>query len=155
MVWVLAGLQLLHVLSGIFWFGSLMMNLFVVLPALRSLPQDAQVPSMRAVSRRYGQIISPVAALTILLGVGLGIAGGVLGVLWTPYGVTWLAAIVLGGAVGASGARLTGPTAGLAADAQDPERFSGLLTKLQRYGRMEFGGMMGLVVLMVAMRFGY
>jgi hypothetical protein len=79
----------------------------------------------------------------------------VLSLLGTPYGVTWLAAIVLGGAVGASGARLTGPTSGRAADEHDPERFSGLLTQLHRYGRMEFGGMMGLVVLMVAMRFGY
>lgn len=155
MVWVLAGLQLLHVLGGIFWVGSSMLNLFVVLPALRSLPPDAQMTWHRVASRRYGRIIAPVAVLTILLGIGLGIAGGVLGVLGTPYGVTWLVAIVLGGAVGASGARLTGPTAGLAADQHDPERFSGLLTKLHRYGRMEFGGMMGLVVLMVAMRFGY
>jgi uncharacterized membrane protein len=155
MVWVLAGLQLLHVLGGIFWFGSLMMNLFIVLPALRSLPADAQMTWQRAASRRYGRIITPVAGLTILLGIGLGIAGGVLSLLGTPYGVTWLAAIVLGGAVGASGARLTGPTSGRAADEHDPERFSGLLTQLHRYGRMEFGGMMGLVVLMVAMRFGY
>src|ERR1700730_7735101 len=122
MVWLLAGLHLLHVLGGIFWFGSLMMNLFVVLPALRSLPPDAQVTWQRAASRRYGRIIAPVAALTIVLGIGLGIAGGVLGALGTPYGVTWLVAIVLGAAVAASGARLTGPTANLAADEHDPER---------------------------------
>jgi putative copper export protein len=155
MVWVLAGLQLVHVLGGIFWFGSLTMTLFFVLPALRSLPLDAQMTWQQAMSRRYGRIIGPVAALTILLGIGLGIAEGVLNLLGTAYGVTWLAAIVLGGAVAASGARLTGPAAGLAADEHDPERFSSLLTKLHRYGRLEFGGMMGLVVLMVAMRFGY
>jgi hypothetical protein len=155
MVWLLAGLHLLHVLGGMFWFGSLTMNLFFVLPALRSLPMDAQMTWQRTASRRYGRIIAPVAGLTILLGIGLGIAGGVLRMLGTAYGVTWRAAIVRAGAAAASGARLTGPTAGLAAEERDPERFTGLLSKLHRYGRMEFGGMMGLVVMMVAMSFGY
>jgi hypothetical protein len=58
---------------------------FVMVPALVGMQFEAQKPFLVALAERYGKMIGAVAGITILFGIGRGIAAGVLGSLGTPY----------------------------------------------------------------------
>ena len=75
--------------------------------------------------------------------------------LTSPYGVTWMAAILLAVGVAAfEGARLSPVVAKLIA-AGGPEQIEALDQRLAGYGRIELGGFLVLFSMMIAMRFGY
>ena len=95
-VWVLAVLQWLHVFFGIFWFGAVLTLDFIVIPTVMTVSPAIQQAFGGALGKRAPKVITPVAGLTILLGLIRGIAGGVLGNLGSAYGLTWIAALVLG-----------------------------------------------------------
>ncbi len=97
MAWMIIVAQWLHVLLGIFWFGSTLYVDFILLPAIGGLPQAMQ----REVGMRVGslstRIIEPVSALVILLGFLRGtVFGSIRGfdALGTAYGATWLVALL-------------------------------------------------------------
>lgn len=155
MLWALIALQWLHILAGIFWFGSAMTVDVIAFPAFRKFPPETQRAIIEAFAARYGRLVGAVAGATILLGILRGLTGGVLNVLTSPYGLTWIAAIVLAVAIAAfEGARLS-PTVGRLIAAREPEQIKALDQRLEAYGKLELGGFLVLFSLMIAMRFGY
>jgi len=98
MDWVVVGAQWLHILLGIIWFGNSLVVAAILIPSLNPLP----IPIQREVGSRYGEratrLFNVIVPVLIVLGV---VRGTVLGpikdagdVLGTPYGVTWLVALV-------------------------------------------------------------
>ena len=154
MLVLLIVVQWLHVLGGIFWFGSTLTNQVVVVPAIKAQTPESQKAWWRSYSARYGQLIAAVAGTTILLGIIRGLIGGVWSVLGSAYGLTWIASLLLGIGLAFVGARLTGPTAGKLASAEHAD-YGAHLTRLSRLGRVELGLFLVLFSLMIAMRFGY
>jgi uncharacterized membrane protein len=153
-LWALIALQWLHILAGIFWFGSAMTLHIVAFPAFRKFPPETQREIVEAFAARYGRLVGAVAGATILLGILRGLTGGVLSVLTSPYGLTWIAAIVLAVAIAIfEGARIS-PTVGRLI-AAGPEQIGALDERLANYGKIELGGFLVLFSLMIAMRFGY
>jgi len=104
-----------HVIAGILWFGGFAIMTFMVMPSMRILPPEQQ--------RRYGRLLAPqltryygiVAGIVMLFGLLRGtLLGPIKGldVLFaTPYGLTWLAALILTIGLAVIGSRLIGPTA--------------------------------------------
>lgn len=154
-VWLLAVLQWLHILGGIFWFGSVLTADFIVLPTLRSLSTETQEAFFRALLRRGPKIVGWVALGTITLGLIRGIAGGALGELLSLYGVTWIAAFVVGSGLYLLGARVVTPAARRLLElSQGPNHETGM-ARLRRLTLTELAGFMLILGLMIAMRFGY
>lgn len=151
---VLIAVQWLHVLGGIFWFGSTLTNNVIVLPSIKAQAPESQKAWWRAYSSRYGKLIAAVAGTTIVLGIIRGLVGGVWSVLGSAYGLTWIASLALGLGLAFIGARLTGPTAEKLASAE-PAGHGANLARLSRLGRVELGLFLVLFSLMIAMRFGY
>jgi hypothetical protein len=90
-------LQWLHVLFGIFWFGSQMYGDLTIKPQIAKLPDGVREEFSRGLGAGLARRITVVTATgTVLLGALRGIAGGVLDVLGTAYGLTWLAALAIG-----------------------------------------------------------
>jgi putative copper export protein len=94
---VLAALQWLHVLCAVLWFGSILFSNLVLFPELRRLRPDQESAVLhRLRSGRGRRITLAMASGTVGLGIIRGITGGVLSSLDTPYGMTFLAAAVIG-----------------------------------------------------------
>ena len=155
MVWVLGVLLYIHVLGAIFWFGSGLMLQIVFIPALGTMPYEAQHPWLQALSANYSRIIGPIGGLTILFGILRGAFAGVFGLLNTPYGITFIVSFVLAIPVIIIGARFTGPTAQKLAAAGSRDEVLALAKQITRYGRIESAGMAVMLALMVAMHAGY
>jgi len=96
--WLVFGVQWLHVLLGIIWFGNSLILAMILIPTLNALP----IPVQRDVGGGYGErstrLFDVVVPLIIILGF---IRGTLLGpidevadVFGTPYGITWLVALV-------------------------------------------------------------
>jgi uncharacterized membrane protein len=154
-IWIQSIVLFIHVLGAIFWFGSGLMLQFFLIPALRGMPFEAQHPWLQALTANYSRIIGPVGGLTVLFGIVRGLLTGVLGLLNTPYGITFVAAFVLAVPVIIVGARFIGPTAGKLAAAGTRDEVDTLAAQMSRYGRIEAGGMLVMLALMVAMHAGY
>lgn len=155
MVWVLSILLYVHILGAIFWFGSGLTLQLVFIPALSTMPYEAQHPWLQALSANYSRIIGPVGGLTILFGILRGVFAGVLGSLNTPYGITFVVAFVLAIPVITVGARFIGPTTEKLAKAGSRDEVLALARQIRGYGRIEAGGMAAILALMVAMHAGY
>lgn len=155
MVWVFSILLYFHILAAIFWFGTGMMLHLVFVPSLRAMSFDAQHAWLQALSKRYGPIVAPVAISTILLGILRGLSTGVLSHLSTPYGLTYLAAILLAIPIIIVGVRFTGPTAAKLAIASSQVEVLSLAQRITRYGQLEMTGFAIMLGLMVAMHAGY
>ena len=155
MVWLQSALLYIHILGAIFWFGSGMMLRFFFVPALKTMAYEAQHSWMQVVSGNYSRVIAPVGGLTVLFGILRGASTGVFSLLNTPYGITFIAAFVLAIPVIVVGARLVGPTAEKMAAAGSRDEVLALSRTIARYGWYETGGMLLILVLMVAMHAGY
>ena len=155
MIWVLGVLLYIHVLGAIFWFGSGLMLQIVFIPALGTMSYEAQHPWLQALSANYSRIIGPIGGLTILFGILRGAFAGVFGSLNTPYGITFVVSFLLAVPVIIVGARFIGPTAQKLAAAGSRDEVGALAKRISRYGRIEAGGMLVMLALMVAMHAGY
>ena len=155
MVWFLGVLLFIHILGATFWFGSGLMLQIVFIPSLTNMPYEAQHPWLQALSGNYSRIIGPVGGLTILFGILRGAFAGVFGSLNTAYGITFVISFVLAIPVIIVGARFIGPTAEKMAKAANRDEVLALAKQISRYGRIESGGMVVMLVLMVAMHAGY
>jgi uncharacterized membrane protein len=94
---LIVALQFVHVLFGIFWFGSQMYLDLTIKPAIAKLPDGVREEFSSCLGTGLARRITVVTATgTVLLGALRGIAGGVLDVLDTAYGFTWLAAFAVG-----------------------------------------------------------
>jgi len=98
MDWVVVGAQWLHVLLGIIWFGNSLVVAAILIPSLNPLP----ILTQREVGSRYGEratrlfdvLVPVVIILGLIRGTLLGPIKSVGDVLGTPYGVTWLVALI-------------------------------------------------------------
>ncbi len=153
MIYLAIVLQWLHVLFAIAWFGSSIFIVFVMTPTIRQLSATAQDEYLRAfelVSKRFFPITG---GMTVLLGILRGLVLGIQPA--SPYGITFIAALVLGIALSFWGARVTGPSAELMARTPaGPEKLEAF-NRTMRVGYIELGGFLIVLALMVAMRFGY
>jgi hypothetical protein len=85
------------VLFGIFWFGSQMYSDLSLKREIAKLDPAARDELNRNTGTgRARRITVVVATGTVVLGILRGIAGGVLDILDTPYGITWLVALAIG-----------------------------------------------------------
>jgi uncharacterized membrane protein len=90
-------LHWLHVIFAVFWYGSQLYLDLTIKPAIAQLSPDSAAIMQRALGTGLARRITVVTATgTVLLGALRGIAGGVLDVLGTAYGLTWLAAFAIG-----------------------------------------------------------
>ena len=88
--------QWLHVGLGVLWFGTVLYNATILIPAISRLPLSTQRQVGRAIGEQGFRVIRPVSALVILLGIVRGTVYGPiksLEDLTTGYGVTWLVAL--------------------------------------------------------------
>jgi uncharacterized membrane protein len=99
MDWVLVAVQWLHVLLGLFWFGTVLSIDLIVIPAINRLPIVAQRTVASYIGSRATAILHVVVPLVIALGF---IRGTFLGpiksvdvLLGSAYGLTWLVALVV------------------------------------------------------------
>lgn len=154
-VWLLAALQWLHVLGGIFWFGGVLTTDFIVLPAVMRLPSSVQHAFVTSFARQAERIVIPVAIMTISLGLVRGVVGGVLGSLATAYGLTWIAAFVVGTSLLLFGVRILTPAANKLLEMPPGPAFDAALPRIRRLTLMELAGFGVILMLMISMRFGY
>ena len=154
-IWFLATLQWLHILCGIFWFGSVLTADFIVLPTLRTLSLDVQRTFLRAFVVQAPRIVTLIGGMTILLGVVRGIVGGVLSDLGRPYGLTWIAAFVVGSSLLFLGTRILTPAAHRLIESPPGPEFETAMARVKRLTLTEIAGFLMLLGFMIAMRFGY
>jgi hypothetical protein len=67
-MWGLIVIQWLHVLLGMFWFGSTLYLDVVVIPAVMTLPLEQQRSVSKPLTRLGERVLIPAAILVILLG---------------------------------------------------------------------------------------
>jgi len=152
---VLAALQWLHILCGIFWFGSVLTADFIVLPTLRTLGPDIQATFLRAFVTRAPRIVTVIGGMTILLGLIRGIAGGVLSDLGSACGLTWMAAFIVGSSLLFLGTRILTPAAHRLINLPQGPQFETAMGHVKRLTLTELAGFLVILALMIAMRFGY
>jgi len=117
MDWLEFGVQWLHVLFAVFWFGSSMYLDFILLPTMQKIPPASARAVGRAILPRMAMAMRIAGTAVILLGL-------VRGYLWGPrvpggdtfdfssqYGITWSIAILLAIAIFAIGEGVVGRTA--------------------------------------------
>lgn len=155
MFWLLVAVQWLHVICAIFWFGAVLVNDFLVIPSVMSLPLPVQGQFGAAYGPRADRVIVPVSVLTILFGIIRGVSGGVLGSLGTAYGVTWVVALFLGIGVAAFGAMFIGRLAKKLPSLAGTPEFAPTIALLKRNSTIELLGFLVIFSMMIAMRFGY
>ena len=112
MDWIVVAVQWLHVVLGVFWFGAVLYSDFILIPALNTLPLPTQKSVGAALGARANRILPPVAVAVVLLGILRGTVFGPiksLDALTTPYGITWLVALLVTIATLVFAIRVLGP----------------------------------------------
>ena len=167
MDWAQFAVQWLHVLLGIVWFGAVLYNALILIPAITSLPLGRQREIGSVIGERGFKVIPPVAMAVIALGILRGTVFGPiksLDALGTAYGITWLVALVF--AVGAYlwAERMIRPAIARMnaipeAEAMEPdgrpsERLATALDAAKRATVLELGFFLVVFTCMILMRFG-
>lgn len=163
MDWFLFGVQWLHVLLGIFWFGNALAVAAFLIPAVSTLP----IPTQRQVGGRYTAIaertFNVVAPAVIVLGV---IRGTVFGpiksvdALATTYGITWLIALIaaiatlLWGRYVIGGAARVMNSAPLGPGGEPTPELERATTRIKQVAVLELLGFFVIFTCMILMRFG-
>jgi uncharacterized membrane protein len=96
--WLQFSVQWLHVLLGIFWFGSALYVDIILIPAINHLSLEKQREIGAALGVRGTAVFRVVVPILILLGFLRGTIFGPirsLDALTTAYGITWLVALVV------------------------------------------------------------
>lgn len=95
MYWLNVSLQSLHILFAAFWLGSLLYTELILWPELRKIGQlQAIQTELRKV--RIRQQIGIAIVGTIVTGFARGATAGVFDRLFTPYGIMYLTAALVG-----------------------------------------------------------
>ncbi len=168
MDWVLFGVQWLHVVLAILWFGGVLYGDVVLVPAFGTLSLQTQRAVGAAIGARANRIIPPVAGAVILLGILRGTVFGQiksLDALGTTYGLTWLLALVFATGTFMFGLRVIGPSLERLASLSDAEALNpdgtptptlvGVLNVVKRNVLLELVGFVVVFTCMILMRFGY
>jgi uncharacterized membrane protein len=150
----LFALHWLHVVFAILWFGSVLFTNLVLFPGLRTLSRDegAAVLALLRTRKAYHMTLT-MSIGTVSLGIIRGIAGGVLQVLDTAYGLTYLAALVIGLAM--VGWLLFNPFQRRLQNMPPGPVADRVARREQLFSKVYLAGFPVIFTLMVAMRFGY
>jgi hypothetical protein len=100
--WPVVIVQWLHVGLGVLWFGSVLYNATILIPAVSTMPLARQREVGNAIGAQAFKVIGPAAIAVIVLGILRGTVFGriqSLDALATPYGMAWLVSLVF--AIGA------------------------------------------------------
>lgn len=167
MDWVLFVVQWLHVILAILWFGGVLYSDFVLIPAFNTLPLPTQRAVGAAIGARANRIIPAVAGAVILLGIVRGTVFGPLKSLdafTTPYGITWIASLLLAIGIFVFGLRVIGPSLerlgsipdaeALNPDGSASSKLMAALTHVKRNVLLELLGFLVVFTFMILMRFG-
>ena len=172
MDWIEFGVQWLHVIVAIFWFGGTMFLDFVVLPTAHRIPPASARDFGRAMGPRVASLMRVAALLVIVLGIVRGIAWGPRNAAGTgfdfasQYGMTWSVSIVLALAIAAIGdgvivrtmRKLYGDDAlWTFASAGGPPGadFSALTSRLRTFSFVQLALFVAAFTCMILMRFGF
>jgi hypothetical protein len=164
MPFIVAAVQGLHVIAAVLWVGGAAFLEIIVVPTTTILPLPQQRLIGRYLGTRAGPFFAMAGAGTLALGVLRGTLLGPiqsLAALGSRYGLTWLVALLLTGALGFWGARMVGPEAErLYADASlwvpdAPDCASAVLEERRRHlailTRIQLAGFAAVIVCMMLM----
>jgi uncharacterized membrane protein len=167
MDWSTFVVQWLHVGLGVLWFGTVLYNAVILVPAISRLPLGDQRKIGSAIGEQAFKIIRPVAAAVILLGVLRGtVFGPIDGLedLTTAYGITWLVALAFAlGAflwaelmIGPSLQRMNAipESEALAPDGTPSAALMSAIDTVKRNSILELGFFLVIFTCMILMRFG-
>ncbi|MBU6428015.1 MAG: hypothetical protein KGR26_03310 [Cyanobacteria bacterium REEB65] len=88
----------LHIVCGILWMGGALFLTYWVMPTLRNLPDEYRNASTLDLGSRITKLFQVAGSGALLLGIVRGTLLGPiksLGVLVSPYGLTWLTALLI------------------------------------------------------------
>jgi putative copper resistance protein D len=111
-LWPLVVVQWLHVAFAIAWVGGTLAMAVLVAPAAAGLPLESRRAVGRRLAARAGAFYAVAGTGTLLLGIVRGtLLGSLRSVpsLATPYGLTWLVALVITVGLAMMGALVVGP----------------------------------------------
>jgi uncharacterized membrane protein len=167
MDFVIVVVQWLHVLLGIFWFGAVLYSDFILIPALNTLPLPTQRTIGAAIGARANRILPGVAIAVLVLGIIRGTVFGPiksLDALGTPYGLTWLLALIVTVATIIFAVRVFAPALDRLGSIPDAEALnpdgsastalSTLIARVKRLTFLELGMFLVIFTCMILMRFG-
>ncbi|HEX2194052.1 MAG TPA: hypothetical protein VHK63_03715 [Candidatus Limnocylindria bacterium] len=167
MNWALFAVQWLHVILGVMWFGAVLYNAAILIPALQTLPLTKQREFGAAIARQGFKVIRPVSIAVIVLGILRGTVFGPIqsvDALGTAYGITWLVALVLAIAaflwaefvIARALDRMNAiPEAeAIGPDGQPTPAFVAVIDDAKRKTVLELGFFLAIFTCMILMRFG-
>jgi uncharacterized membrane protein len=155
---LIIAVQWLHVLLGIFWFGSTLYVDVILVPTLMGLPLEKQQEVTGRLAQRSSQILLPVAALVVALGFLRGTVFGrlhsVADVFGSAYGRTWLVALLTGVALLGWSFIVLKRALDRLNVAQGPEQFAAGLQRAKGLTLAELAFFAVIFTCMILMRFG-
>jgi putative copper export protein len=153
--WLQFGVQWVHVLLGILWFGYALSLQFLVSPPLMKLPEAQQRDIFFRLGESGPKVFPIVAGLVILLGILRGTVFGPIqsleALFGTAYGWTWIVALVATIGLVVNGALNIGP--GFASLRETPD-YPAASARLRRFGMIDIGLFLVVFTCMILMRFG-
>jgi len=151
--WITFGVQWLHVLLGIVWFGFAISMYFFVSPALAEIPESQGRITNSLLAHAAGRVFPVVSLLVLLLGILRGTVFGriqSIDALITTYGIVWMIALLTTLGLAFTGARLIGPQFEGLKDAPD---YRAALERLRSVSQIDLA-LFGIVfTCMILMRF--
>jgi hypothetical protein len=151
--WLTFGVQWLHVLLGIVWFGFAISMYFLVSPALAEIPESQGRITNSRLAQAAGRVFPVVSLLVLLLGILRGTVFGriqSINALTTTYGIVWIIALVTTLGLFFTGARFIGPQfEGL----KDAPGYGAALERLRAVSRIDLGLFGVVFTCMILMRF--
>jgi putative copper export protein len=151
--WLQFGVQWLHVLLGIVWFGYALSMYFLIAPPLAKLPEGQQREAFGRLAEVGPKVFPIVATLVLVLGFVRGtFLGRIKDIsdLATPYGIFWLVGLIGTLALLFTGARFIGPGFDALRDAPDYEAAA---ARLRAVSRIDLGIFFVVFSCMILMRF--
>ncbi|HEX9036534.1 MAG TPA: hypothetical protein VF808_06035 [Ktedonobacterales bacterium] len=162
--WLTIVVQWLHVLCGIFWFGSRFVVTFILLPAMRRVSQAKQHDFLGELIRHFVRVEPGLGIATLVLGILRGTLFGEVAsfhiVFGTTYGLTWTLSLTLGVAIAVLGGRVGSSFIALEAipvsdDGSSQAVFARQLGKTETYSRLSMALFLLIFTCMILMGFGY
>jgi len=147
--------QWVHVLLGIFWFGSVLFADIILAPGLRQMSPAGQQEFGQHVAVRITPIMRVVSILVITLGVLRGTVFGRIDSLddiGTIYGAAWALSLVFATAVMLWGELVTAPRI-VRMRAAGPGEVAAATTNVMQSAMVELAGFFVVFTLMIVMHF--
>jgi uncharacterized membrane protein len=153
--WLTFGVQWLHVLLGILWFGYALSMHFLIAPTLMAMPEAQQRDTISKLGAVGGRVFPIIGILVLLLGILRGTVFGPIqsfdALFGTAYGWTWIVALVTTLAIFYTGARYVGP---IFEGLNETPDYAGSVARLRRISTIDLGLFFIVFTCMILMRFG-